>query len=210
MRAENLKETYLEKLWKGFYQAQNKKIHTARAQLRMSIDECRELAKAISGKASISSLSLEQRWYLIEALNRRGAKIINPKIPRELSKTDLSEPAHNNSDPVMNESKLYAIHLEYWDQRFPKDRRGFPSNKQLALIQTLWDLYFEDHRPGRGLRGFIFRQTRHLPDGPVSAIEFLKNHHLEAVLTPLVRKAKEMVKSKKEGGDDIQNKRINK
>jgi len=205
MKVENLKSSYLEQLYRGFYQAQNKKIHTARAQLTMSLEECRELAKEISGKPSISSLDLEQRWHLIEALNQRGAKIFNPKIPRELSKINETKAMLENSEPVMDAGKLYPIHLDYWNKRFPKDRRGFPSNKQLALIQTLWELYFEDHRSGRGLRGFIFRQTRNLPDGPVSAIEFLKNHHVKAVLVPLVRKARSVVKSRKKGDDDRNN-----
>jgi len=199
MRAENLKDSYLERLYKGFYQAQNKKIHTARAQLGMSLDECRELAKEINGKPSISSLDLEQRWQLIEALNRRGARIFNPKIPRELSKINGAKAVQDNSEPVMEAGKLFPIHLEYWNKRFPKDRRGFPSNRQLALIETLWELYFDDHRPGRGLRGFIFRQTRSLPDGPVSSIEFLKNHHVEAVLMPLVRKGRSMGNLKRKG-----------
>lgn len=196
-----IKENYLEKLYRGFYQAQNKKIHTARAQLNMSLDQCRELAKEISGKASISSLDLEQRWQLIEVLNQRGAKIFNPKVPRELSNVNGTKVMPQNNEPALDASKLYPVHLDYWNKRFPKDRRGFPSNKQLALIQTLWDLYFEDHRSGRGLRGFIFRQTRNLPDGPVSAIEFLKAHHIKAVLTPLARKARSVVKSKKRGDD---------
>ncbi|MCK4816465.1 hypothetical protein KA005_11915, partial [bacterium] len=51
---------------KGLYLWQNKVIHQARSQLHMSLDECRELARQISGKASISSLSLKQRWGLIE------------------------------------------------------------------------------------------------------------------------------------------------
>jgi len=216
MRTEKLKNSYLENLYKGFYQNQNKKIHTARNQLRMSLDECRKIAEKISGKPSISSLSLEQRYNLIEALNRRGATVINPRPPREfvspkgrrqlnITGDCRSEGSNGNAACAMetkvDTSNLYSVHLAYWDARFPRERPGFPSNKQLAFIQTLWELYFDDGRQGRGLRGFVFRQTRHLPEGPVSDLAFLKNQHVEAMLTPLTRKAKAVVNSKKRMDD---------
>lgn len=211
MKEEKLKDSYLEKLYKGFYQNQNKKIHTARNQLRMSLDGCRKIAEKISGKGSISSLSLEQRWHLIEALNRRGAKVYNARPPRELASSQGRHSINTARDcrsgdnanaacaveTKADTSKLYPVHLEYWNSRFPRERPGFPSNKQLALIQTLW-IYFDDHRRGRGLRGFIFRQTRNLPEGPVSDLAFLKSHHIDAVLTPLARKAKDVVNSNRE------------
>lgn len=56
-----------------FYNLQNKRIHWARNQLGMDLNNCRELARQISGKASISSLSLRERWELIEMLKAKGA-----------------------------------------------------------------------------------------------------------------------------------------
>jgi hypothetical protein len=141
--------------------------------------------------------------------------VLNPWPPRELLspqwKTIIAAamPQENVSPSYSvemkeNKNNLYSIHLNYWNQRFPRERRSFPSNKQLALINTLWEAYFDDGRKGRGLRGFIFRQTRHLPDGPVSDLAFLKNNHIAAVLTPLVRKSKDAVKK---GDGDVQNNR---
>jgi hypothetical protein len=57
------------------YKRQNRMIHLARAQLGMSLDECRDVARGISAKGSISSLSLPQRWELIEVLKARGADV---------------------------------------------------------------------------------------------------------------------------------------
>jgi len=213
MKAQKPKESYVEKLYRGFYQNQNKKIHIGRAQLNMSLDHCRKIAEQISGKPSISSLSLEQRWHLIEALIRRGAKVINPYPPRELLSAqwkafiEQTKPHEHEASPdaavkvEVTDDNIYSIHLNYWNQRFPRDRRGFPSNRQLALIHTLWDMYFNDGRPGRGLRGWIFRQTRNLTDGPVSDLAFVKNNHIAAILTPLMRKAA----AKKKGGGCLQN-----
>ena len=95
----------------------------------------------------------------------------------------------------------YSAHLDYWDKRFPRPRPGFASNEQLAWIQALWDLDFDDGRPGHGLRGFIFRQTKSLQEGPVSDLAFLKNHHVLAVLLPLRKKAKYMMNLNKKGGE---------
>ena len=169
----------------GIYNWQNRKIHQARAQLHMSLDDCRELARQISGKASISSLSLKQRHELIEVLKEKGARIYN--MP--LLKINESQKGRHEVAPVPPQD-AYSAHLDYWNKRFPNPRPGFASNEQLAWIQTLWELDFDDGRRGRGLRGFVFRQTRHLEEGPVSDLAFLKNHHVLAVLLPLRKKAK--------------------
>jgi len=152
----------------------------------MSLDDCRELARQISGKASISSLSLKQRWDLIEMLKEKGARIYNMPLskilgPQKGSHTVAPTPPQD----------AYGAHLDDWNKRFPRPRPGFASNQQLAWIQTLWELDFNDGRKGRGLRGFIFRQTRHLEEGPVSDLAFLKNQHILAVLLPLRKKAKQ-------------------
>jgi len=170
----------------GLYSWQNRKIHRARNQLGMSLEDCRELARQISGRASISSLSIKQRWELIEILKAKGAKIYN--LP--LSKTIGAQKGSHTVDPGPPQER-YSAHLKYWNERFPRLRPGFASNQQLSWIQTLWDLDFDDGRKGRGLRGFIFRQTRHLREGPVSDLAFLKNHHVLAVLLPLKKKAKQ-------------------
>jgi len=152
----------------------------------MSLDDCRELAKQLSGKASISSLSLRQRWELIEILKEKGARIYN--MP--LSKIHESQKCSHTVAPTAPRD-IYSAHLDYWNRRFPRLRPGFASNEQLAWIQALWDLDFDDGRPGYGLRGFIYRQTRHLKEGPVSDLAFLKDHHILAVLLPLRKKAKQ-------------------
>ena len=173
---------------KGLYNWQNRKIHQARNQLGMSLDDCRELARQLSGKASISSLSSRQRWELIEILKAKGARIYN--LP--LSKT-IGAPKGSHKVAPTPPQDASSSHLDYWNRRFPNPRPGFASNEQLAWIQTLWELDFDDGRPGYGLRGFIFRQTRHLEEGPVSDLAFLKNHHVLAVLMPLRKKAKHMM-----------------
>ena len=157
------------------YMRQNKAIHKARMQLGMTLDDCRELARQIGGKASLSALSLEYRRELIKELNAKGAKVFNPPIVKDAHK------------------ELYYERLEFWDKRFPRGRREFCSNRQLALIETLWDLDFNDGRTDsrKGLRGFIWRQTESLKDGPVSDITFLKDHHISSVLTPLKAKARQ-------------------
>jgi hypothetical protein len=139
----------------------------------MTENEIRELAREISGKPSISSLSLEERSVLIEILKERGAKIRNP---------DLED----------RRERVYFEHLDYWNERFPRPRPGFASNSQLAWIQTLWELDFDDGRtaPKRGLRGFIFRQTRNLEDGPVGDLAFVRESHVQSILSPLKEKAR--------------------
>lgn len=168
------------------YLWQNKKIHQARGQLGMSLDDCRELARLISGKASISSLNSKQRWELIEQLKGKGARVYN--MP--LSKISETQKGSHEIAPGPPQD-VYSAHLDYWNKRFSRPRPGFASNEQLAWIQTLWELDFDDGRPGRGLRGFIFRQTSHLKEGPVSDLAFLKDHHILAVLLPLRKKAKQ-------------------
>jgi len=168
---------------KSIYSWQNRKIHRARNQIGMSLDDCRELARQLNGKASISSLSLRQRWELIEILNQKGARIYN--LP--LSRVTAPQKGSHTVAPGPP-SETYSAHLVYWNERFPRLRPGFASNEQLAWIQTLWELDFDDGRPGYGLRGFIFRQTRHMKEGPISDLAFLKNHHVLAVLLPLRKK----------------------
>lgn len=162
----------------------------------MSLDDCRELARQLSSKASISSLSLRQRWELIEILKEKGARIYN--MP--LSKIVGPQKGSHAVAPTPPQD-AYVAHLDYWNKRFPRPRPGFASNQQLSWIQTLWELDFDDGRSGYGLRGFIFRQTRHIKEGPVSDLAFLKNHHVLAVLLPLRKKAKYMMNFNKKGGE---------
>jgi len=189
---------------KNFYTRQNRKIHKARSQLDMSLDDCRELAREISGEASISSLSLRQRWELIEMLKAKGARVHNPplsEIPvsqqggsQTVSGNRMGPAPNNEACPVEIQEKpgmVYPSRLAYWNKRFPNPRPGYASNEQLAWIQTLWELDFNDGRRGSGLRGFIFRQTRSLPQGPVSDLAFLKSHHVKAVMVPLKAKSKQ-------------------
>ena len=85
---------------------------------------------------------------------------------------------------------FYGQRLAFWKKRFPRTRPGFASNKQLAWIEALWELDFQDDRYEKnGLRGFIRRQTMNLPHGPVSDLAFLREHHVEAVITPLKGRA---------------------
>ena len=169
---------------KDFYNRQNRKIHKARAQLSMSLDECRELAKEIGGKPSISSLSLKERWILIEELKAKGAKVFNPQLPNNMFSGQSSK--HNE-----NAKDIYPTRLARWNKRFPNRRPGFASNEQLAWIEAFWDLDFNDDRSGSGLRGFIYRQTKNLKKGPVSDLAFLRGNHVAAVMMPLKAKARE-------------------
>jgi len=163
---------------KSTYLQQNKIIHKGRAQLGMDLDDCRELARMINRKASISSLSLRERSILIAVLKKKGADVYNPSLPGTRPKGE----------------DIYPSRLEFWDKRFPTDRPGYASNKQLALIESLWVNYFNDGRArswANGLRGFIWRQTKSLRTGPVSDLSFLRSHHVRAVITPLREKAKQ-------------------
>jgi len=167
---------------RDLYLRQNRAIHKARAQLGMELDDVRAIAKELWGVASLRVLPPLERWDLIEALKLRGADVYNPPIPR----AHVKEAAN----------VYYQMRLEYWDNKFPRKRPGFASSKQLAWVQTLWALDFDDGRcdSDKGLRGFIFRQTRQLKDGPVSDLAFLKSHHVQAVLMPLKGKAQESIK----------------
>ena len=193
---------------KDLYSWQNRKIHKARGQLNMSLDDCRELARQINGKASISSLSLPQRWELIEILKAKGARIRNIPLSKIVDSPQGGHQAVPARDGLsvklapINRARLvdtkekpediYPACLGYWNERFPKPRPGFATNEQLAYIQTLWEIDFNDGRSGRGLRGFIFRQTKSLEQGPVSDLTFLRSHHVMAVLMPLKKKAKHL------------------
>lgn len=194
---------------RGFYLRQNKVIHHARNQLCMDLDDCRELARQISGKASISSLSLALRWKLIETLKAKGANVKNPHLSKAHVPPELKAKRSNARGNAAASTKkigleetekgpvdVYWSRLAYWEKRFPKRRPGFPNNKQLAWIEALWILDFSDGRPGKGLRGFIYRQTGGVEQGPVSDLAFLRNHHVDAVLLPLKRRAKERLKKK--------------
>lgn len=179
-----------------FYLRQNKVIHEARAQIGLDLNGCRELARHIGGRASISSLSINQRWRLIEALKNRGARVRNPSLsefPR-----GAEEKKNNASNADICPQELYSSRLKIWNERFRNERPGFASNRQLAWIEALWMLDFDDGRIGRdkGLRGFIWRQTRKLKDGPVSDLAFLKRHHVESILTPLKIKGRKKMQRK--------------
>lgn len=204
-----------EETKKALYGRQNKAIHTARAQLGMNLDECRELARRIGGKPSISSLNLAQRRELIDVMKSRGANVHNPPLPkahapsRGRRKSRADGPAEKGllasraDDGLLNAhekpEELYQKRLDYWHSRFPKERPDFASNAQLAWIEALWLLDFDDGRTTwrNGLRGFIFRQTRNLKNGPVSDLAFLRKNHVAAVLTPLKAKAEERQELKK-------------
>jgi len=192
---------------KSFYNWQNKMIHLARAKLVMDLDDCRELARHISGKASLSALTYEQRWKLIEMLNEKGADVHNPPLSKapvsrqgkhpQPSAGEGPAPVKNNGVCPGGEQEetegVYISRLAYWEKRFPKDRPKYATNKQLAWIEALWKLYFADNRTttAKGLRGFIYRQTKNLEFGPVSDLAFLRDSHVEAVLTPLKLKARQ-------------------
>ena len=166
---------------RSLYLRQNKTIHKARAQIGMSLCDCRLLAKQLGKKTSLSSLTLRRRWELIEILKAKGAKVYNPP----LSQTSME----NHGNP----KNVYPERLVYWSKRFPKGRPGFATVSQLAWIETLWLLDFDDGRTGgrNGLRGFIWRQTKGLKDGPISDLAFLRDNHVAAVMTPLRAKAKQ-------------------
>jgi hypothetical protein len=155
----------------------------------MDLDDCRELARRISGKASISSLSLRERWELIEVLKVKGARINNPPLPKP-SVPPKDRPQDPPFSKQENREDAYPAYLAFWNKKFPNRRPGFASNQQLAWIQTLWELDFNDGRSGSGLRGFIFRQTKNLKQGPVSDLSFLRSHQVEAVMIPLKAKSK--------------------
>ena len=158
------------------YQRQNRAIHQARNQLGLSLEDCRELAERIGGTPSLSGLTVEQRWELIAELKEKGANVVNPAV--EVRRPDAKE--------------YYGIRLSQWNKRFPRRRPGYASNKQLAWIEAMWELDFRDHSYGKnGLRGFIRRQTINLLDGPVSDLAFLREHHVEAVITPLKERARQ-------------------
>jgi len=170
---------------KGLYDKQNRAIHKARQALCMSLNDCRELARAISGEPSISGLSLKQRWQLIEMLRAKGAPVFNPRVP--------SEHFFSESEGRKSPKDVYPERLAFWNERFPRRRPGYASNKQIAWIEASWILDFNDGRPGSGLRGFIFRQTRNIQGGPVSDLAFLKEEHVEAVMAPLLKRAKSKI-----------------
>jgi len=145
---------------KEIYLRQNKILHLARQQLAMSLEQLREIAQGFGGKPSISSLSLEQRRDLIDLLIEAGADVENPGLPDA-------------------ERNLYLSKLEAWAKRFPRPRPGFASNEQLALIEDLWERFFEDGRPGRGLRGFLIRQCG------VDDLTFLRVCDVKKIITAL-------------------------
>jgi len=183
---------------KDLYQWQNRKIHQARAQIGMTLDDCRELAREIGGKASISSLTLQERWKLIEELKSKGARIFNPPLgehrfsKRENDQSNRQFEEERKSQIQENPEDIYPTRLKYWNKRFPKRRPGFASNEQLAWIQALWELDFDGGRAGEssnGLRKFIYRQTMSLKQGPISDLAFLRDCHVKAVMTPLKVKA---------------------
>ena len=188
---------------RGVYLAQNRAIHQARAQLCMDLDDCRELAREINGEGSISSLSLRERWELIEILKSKGARVYNPRLPESLmfpgnncasswQRGDQPAPiqAGCSLEREENLEDVYRNRLAYWRNRFQRRRAGFASNEQLALIEHLWERFFEDGRPGRGLRGFLVRQCG------VDDLAFLMARDVKKIITAL----KATRKKKIEGG----------
>lgn len=166
---------------KAIYARQNRAIHAARAQLFMDLDDCRELARAISGKPSISGMNLRERWELIEIMRSKGARVLNPSL-REIQERGREILAD-----------VYPGKLANWEKRFPKSRPGYASNSQLAWIETLFELNFNDGRAGTaklGLRGFVYRQTGNTVGGPVSDLAFLRSNQVHSVLSPLKKKAR--------------------
>ena len=173
---------------KDLYLHQNKAIHKARTQISMSLEGCRELAKQIGGKPSISSLSLKERWDLIEDLKLKGARVYNPSLGKD------SATLNQTNNPHVKPKDVYPLRLAEWKKRFPGTRPGFASSEQLAWIHALWELDFDDGRAGKnGIRGFIYRQTKNLENGPVSDLAFLRSNHVAAVMMPLLAKARENI-----------------
>ena len=179
-----------------FYQRQNRVIHKARALLGMELDDCRELARQTCGNASLSRLSIRQRWELIEVLKSKGARVYNPSLSESgLSYDELNASRGDGqqpppSKPVVSPELMYPTYLAQWERRFPRNRPGFASNAQLAWIQALWELDFTNRKgTTAGLRKFIYRQTQNLSGGPVSDLAFLRGCHVDAVITPLKAKA---------------------
>jgi hypothetical protein len=197
MRRRAKRISFESKFDRAIYLQQNKAIHRARLQLSLDINDCRRMAEEISGRASLSSLSLEERWTLIEQLKDLGAEVGNPflskraKTSQPTYQNDLSFSEEDGSTDRDTYEGLYSKRSAYWEQRFPSKRIGFASPKQLALIEALWEVYFNDKRPGRGLRGFVWRQTAHFEDGPISALPFIKGHHVSSILGPLKAKRNE-------------------
>jgi len=196
-----------------FYQRQNRVVHRARDMLGMSLEECRVIAGQICGRESLRCLSIRQRWELIEALKSKGARIFNPPLtesglPKEaLLQTCQREDNKRTSSIQLSRLVLLAVediypaYLAHWDKKFPKRRPGFASNKQLAWIQVLWELDFTESKGNdNGLRKFLYRQTMNLPQGPVSDLAFLKANHVEAVITPLKKKALSLQQQKRATG----------
>lgn len=189
-----------------FYQKQNRVIHKARILLGMELEQCRELAREICGSPSISALSIRQRWELIEVLKSKGARVYNPSLAESgLSYQELNASQDRQegqkSKPIIAPELMYPAYLAQWEKRFPRVRPGFASNSQLAWIQTLWELDFTNRKgTAAGLRRFIYRQTQSLPGGPVSDLAFLRDCHVEAVISPLKLKAKSRERSRRLAG----------
>jgi hypothetical protein len=159
----------------------------------MDLDDCRELARQISGKASISSLSLKQRWELIEMLKVKGASIYNPTMAKDLAEERQERP-----------EDVYPARLVQWNKKFPTDRPGYATNEQLAWIQSLWELDFTAGRGSRNSLGkFIYRQTQSLAEGPVSDLAFLRSHHVGAVITPLLISGKKKHEHSSNEGEEV-------
>jgi hypothetical protein len=173
---------------RSLYLEQNKTIHRARIMIGMDIGACREIAKQIGGEPSIRGLSIRQRWELIEELKLKGARIRNPSLVGcGVSSAELNARA----EKPLSFDQVYPAHLEFWNSKFPRRRPGFASNKQLAWIQTMWEIDFTQGKGDMGgLRKFIARQTQSLPDGPVSDLAFLRNSQVQVVITPLKNKAR--------------------
>ncbi len=174
---------------KELYAVQNRSIHKARQQLCLELDDCRKIAEEISGKASISSLSLKQRYDLIQILNARGADVFNPPVSKR-QKNIKKEAVNPLPEIETNPADVFPERLAYWNKKFLKDRPGYASNRQLAMIEALWKLDWDDGRTDadKGLRGFIYRQTRNSEQGPVSHLAFLRDDQVDSILAPLKKR----------------------
>jgi hypothetical protein len=181
---------------KEIYARQNKVLHIARAQLAMTLDDLRALAGNLFGEVSISSLTVSQRSKLIDELKAKGAQVYNVNVATLFSQQKEFKTTSTYSKDLSGSKRkdrfkdYFMRRLEVWDKRFHYQRPDFATNRQLALIESLWKFYFEDGREGSGLRGFVFRQTGGLENGPVSDLSFLRDEHVGAVLHPLKEKAK--------------------
>ena len=122
------------------YLVQNRMIHAARAQLGMELDDCRFLAKEISGMASISALSPEQRSQMISILKEKGADIYNPPLPRRrrgfaAGQRKKGETRINVTQMISQEQIRHIKHL--WEDIAQYDWTFRRIGKQIGVIKRI-------------------------------------------------------------------------